>query len=333
MARFLCPNCQKGFKWHKGISGKQVHCTSCGKPMVVPAQGIEPNRSRSASQSGSTSSAKTQRVARPSWEKEERTVTATPASQPANQWWKLVGTSAGTAALVIIFVVAKGVGRSAKYTGGDLAQTVAPAPVEIPENAAQMLQNQIDQAAQQADARTKELMEETQRAADKLKEESVLQPASVPPPLAPPEPPLTMNVPSPKESEATPHNPSPASPPAVANAPHPGYRALAPGETPFELFDAQMVQHGMNERFNHIGLPPDFSLSLRYRIKPIDQVFNIHLHRVAIKINGQTHPIPFEKLTREGLVQGGFRTFGINQGRQGAVEAWVEKTNPDHPAT
>ncbi len=331
MARFLCPSCQKGFKWHKGIAGKQVHCTACGKPMVVPAEGIDPTRPVSIHPSkSSSSSSRTKRVARPSWEKEERTVTASAVSQPAHHWWKLVGTSAGTAALVIIFVVAKGIGRSAKYSGSDLAKTVAPEPVQVPTDAAQMLQNQLDQAARQAEAGTNEL-DKTQTKAERFEQESVLEPASVPPPLAPPDPPLAINAPATKESEANATQQQSAPHPPGANTRHPGYRPLAPGETPFELFDAQMVQHGFNDRFNHLGLPPDASLSLRYRIKPIDQVFNIYLYRLAIKIHGQTHPIHFEKLSREGMVQTGFRTIGIDRGIQGAVEAWVEKTNPDNP--
>jgi hypothetical protein len=331
MARFLCPNCQKGFKWHKGIAGKHVHCTACGKEMVVPAEGNEPTRGVSINQSKSDNSrSKTKKVARPSWESQERTVTATAASQPANQWWKLVGTSAGTAVLVIIFVVAKGIGRSARYSGSDLAQTVASKPVEIPQEAARMFENQMADAPPETSAgnrRAPGQQDGTARSAEGLNQESVLQPASVPPPLAPPDPPLAIELPTPKEPAPTVVDQQP-----VPQVPRPGYRPLAPGETPFELFDAQFVQHGLNDRFNQFGFPPDASLSLRYRIKPIDQVFNIYLYRVAIKIQGQTHPIAFEKLSREGMVQAGFRSFGIDRGIQGSVEAWVEKINPNNPS-
>jgi len=153
-------------------------------------------------------------------------------------------------------------------------------------------------------------------------------PAEVPPVFAPPPtPPVNEPMPPAVASAPAPANVNPINAAPVANPSHVG----DPSKIRFQLFEANVIEPP-NPRMGLGFGRPDAFIGIRYRILPTEEVINVHLYRLKIRINNQEFTHHIAQLQPEGSLLLAYSIFGINHGGiQGSVTAWIEQMDPANP--
>lgn len=367
MSRFSCPNCGKSFKWNSQLVGRQAKCSGCQERITVPEVGLE---TEEVDIFKTTSAPKPKRRPSPPtisdspFDHLNSENTRIHKEDVTPKRWLQVGLSAAGVLIILAIRVVPGelrrMAREAKeeqvvsaLEDDEDASEAVPPMAESPEQRGDItgpaivgdpeVKRHVPQQTLRLPGERSQTVDVNITASPTPQEEIASDVAEE---LADPAPVKKQPVVNKTEPMAKAEVMESVGAPSPPTKPVARFPTGDPSKIRFELFNANVIErtppsppptpHGpfvIPPFHRPMGFGPDFGISLNYRIKPTDEIINVHIYQLKLRVHQSEEAIPIANLQAEGQVQAAFKLLGGDHQVHGVVTAWVEQVDPNNPGT
>lgn len=368
MSRFSCPNCGKSYKWNSQLVGRQAKCSGCQERITVPEVGLDDSEELDLFKM--TSAPKPKKRPLPSSSESpfdhlssENTRIHKEEAQP-KRWLQIGLSAAGVLLLLAIRIVPGELRRMAREAKEEQvvsaleddedASEAVPPMAESPEQRGDITGPAIvgdPEVPRNSPRQTLKLPGNRNQTVDVNMSASPTPQGDIASEVADE---LADRAPGKEEplkqtdSVAKTATPEVVAAPSTPAKPVTRFPTGDPSKIRFELFNANVIEKtppappptpqgpfatAPFPRPHMPGPGPDFGISLNYRIKPTDEVINVHIYQLKLRVHQSEEAIPIINLQAEGQVQAAFKLFGGDHQVHGVVTAWVEQVDPNNPGT